>query len=153
MDADNPVVKLCTEGMQAESEGRLAEAHDIFRQAWALRQDDFDACVAAHFLARHRPTPEEALHWNQVALAHAAAAANIPGAQVHGFFPSLYLNMGWSYEQIGDWAEAERYYARAAAQLDVLPAGSYGDVVRRGVAAGQKRVADAKQTEVTKIYP
>ena len=139
MDPNNPVVKLCAEGMQAEGEGRLDDAHKLFLQAWAARQDDFDACIAAHFLARHRP-PEETLHWNQVAIEHANAVSD---ERVQGFYPSLYLNLGWSHEQLADLAEAGRYYALAVARLDELPPGPYADVVRKGVTAGQARLAQA----------
>jgi hypothetical protein len=136
IDPNNPVVKLCAEGIRAEDEGRLDDAHKLFLQAWAARQDDFDACIAAHFLARHRP-PKEMLHWNQAALAHADAVGD---ERVQDFYSSLYLNMGWSHEQLGELAEAGRYYAVAVTRLAELPAGPYTDVVRKGVAAGQARL-------------
>ena len=146
LDPNNPVVKLCVAGMQAEGENRLDEAHKLFRAAWAARQDDFDACIAAHFLARHRP-PEEMRHWNQVALDHANA---VEDERIQGFYPSLYLNLGWSYEQLADLAAAGRYYALAVARLDNLPAGPYADVVRKGVAAGQARLATEVAATVAK---
>ncbi len=139
MDPNNPVVKLCAEGMQADSEDRIDDAHKLFLQAWAARQDDFDACIAAHFVARHR-APEEMLHWNAVALHHAEA---VKDERVHGFYPSLYLNMGWSHEQLSNWVEAGRYYALAAARLADLPDDPYAEVVRKGVTAGQARLAQA----------
>ncbi|RGC68468.1 hypothetical protein C5N14_13190 [Micromonospora sp. MW-13] len=37
------------------------------------RTDDYDACVAAHYLARQQDDPEEILRWNQEALRHAFA--------------------------------------------------------------------------------
>ena len=144
LDPNNPVVKLCVEGMQAEGEHRLDDAYKLFCAAWAARQDDFDACIAAHFLARHRP-PEEMRHWNQVALDHANA---VDDERIQGFYPSLYLNLGWSHEQLADLTAAGRYYALAVARLDNLPAGPYADVVRTGVRAGQARVAQAMQDRV-----
>ncbi len=142
MDPNNPVVKLCVDGMQAEGEGQLEAAHALFLQAWATCQDDFEACIAAHYLARHRATPQETHHWNRVALEHADKVAD---DRVQGFYPSLYLNMGWSHEQLGEWAAAAHYYALATAKLDELPAGPYGDVVRKGVAAGQERLNQAER--------
>ncbi len=142
MDPNNPVVKLCVEGMQAEGQSRLDDAHKLFMQAWTARQDDFDACVAAHYVARHQASPAEMLRWNQVALQHADA---VNADRVANFYPSLYLNMGWSYETLGNLAEANRYYTLAAEKLDCLPAGPYGNVVRQGVAGGQARVAQAEQ--------
>jgi len=139
MDPNNPVVKLCVAGMEAEGAGQIATAQALFLQAWAARQNDYDACIAAHYVARHRP-PEEMRHWNQVALDHADRAdATLMG----GFYPSLYLNMGWSHEQLGDLAEAGHYYDLATAHLDSLPDGPYAEVVRKGVAAGQARLVQA----------
>ncbi len=139
MDPNNPVVKLCIEGMQAEGAGQLAAARALFLQAWAARQDDYDACIAAHYVARHRP-PAETRHWNQVALDHADLA---DATLTEEFYPSLYLNMGWSHEQLGNLAEAGRYYDLATAKLDILPDGPYAEVVRKGVAAGRARLAEA----------
>ena len=140
MDPNNPVVKLCVAGMEAEGRGELEAAHRCFQQAWETRQDDFEACIAAHYLARHRATPQETHYWNQVALDH---AAKVDDDRVQGFYPSLYLNLGWSHEQLGELVTAEHYYTQAIAKLDELPAGPYGDVVRRGVTAGLKRLQEA----------
>ena len=142
LDPDDPVVKLCAAGMQAEGAGQLEVAHAYFQEAWAARQDDVDACIAAHFLARHRPAAEETLHWNSVALTHAdAATANGHGALVQGFYPSLYLNLGWSNEQVGDLAAARHCYALAARAGGTLGDDPYCAVVRKGIEAGQQRIA------------
>jgi hypothetical protein len=53
MDPNNPIVKLCAEGMRAEGDGRFDDARDLFMQAWSASQDDYEACVAAHYVARH----------------------------------------------------------------------------------------------------
>jgi len=144
MDPNNPVVKLCAEGMQVEGEGRTEEAQQLFLHAWEMCQDDFDACIAAHFVARHR-APAETLYWNEVALRHAKA---VNDERVRAFYPSLYLNMGWSHEQLGELAQATNYYKLATMRLDELPIGSYADVVRKGVAAGQARLAHLEKGEV-----
>lgn len=140
MDPNNPVVKLCVAGMEAEGKGQLDAARQLFLQAWAQRQDDFEACIAAHYLARHQ-APPAMLHWNQVALDHAQAVGD---ERVAGFYPSLYLNLGWSYEQLAHLVDAADCYAQAAARLDHLPPGPYADVVRTGVSAGQARIAAAQ---------
>lgn len=140
MDPNNPIVKLCAEGMQAEGEGQLEAAHACFQQAWDTRQDDFEACIAAHFMARHQ-SPAETLHWNQVALHHAEA---VQDDSVRSFYPSLYLNLGWSHEQLGNLVEANRYYGLATNRLADLPDDPYAAVVRKGVAAGQARVTQER---------
>jgi hypothetical protein len=140
MDPDNPVVKLCAEGMQAEFAGRLDESGSLFIQAWQAAQDDFEACIAAHYLARRQVDFADNLHWNQVALARADAVAD---ERVGQFYPSLYLNLGHSYEINGDPTEARRYYALAAARVAELPPGPYSDVVRRGVTTALQRMSAA----------
>ncbi|MFO7680050.1 MAG: hypothetical protein R6X34_08365 [Chloroflexota bacterium] len=111
MDLDNPVIKLCIEGTQAEFQGRIDEARALYQQAWEASLDDFDACVSAHYLARHQNDPVKRLHWNQVALDKADTIAD---ERVKDFYPSLYLNMGQSYELLGNPDEAKRYYDLAA---------------------------------------
>jgi tetratricopeptide (TPR) repeat protein len=135
MDLNNPVIKYCVEGMQAEAEGRFADAHNLFNQAWTARQDDFDACVAAHYMARHQKTPEERLCWNQKALQYTDAVGD---DRVEAFYSSLYLNLGKSYEDLGDPATARHYYEQAHTKANLL-SGAYVDIVRRGIAAGLKR--------------
>ena len=139
LDPENLVVKLCVAGMRAECEGRLDEAAELFQQAWTARQDDLEACIAAHYVARHQSTPEATLRWNEEALARAEA---VGGERVQGFYASLYLNLGHSHEKLGHTAEARRFYDLAAGQLDKVPAGRYGDVVRGGIEHGRLRVGD-----------
>ena len=141
MDPNNPVIKLCVEGMQAEAAGRNEDAHNLFMQAWEACTDDFEACVAAHYVARHQ-SPEDALHWNQVALARAEAVGD---KRVQGFYPSLYLNLGHSYEVIGNLAEAKRHYELAAERVGNLEADPYGNTVRKGIEAGRRRIRMMEQ--------
>ena len=139
MDPDNPIVKLCVQGMQAEGAGRHDEARALFARAWEARTDDWEACIAAHYLARHQPTPEDTLRWNQEALARADAVTD---DRVHGFYPSLYLNLAHSHEQLGNLAEARRFYELAAAESAALPGDRYGGVVRQGIENGRMRVTE-----------
>ncbi len=143
VDPDNPVVKLCVEGMRAEGAGRPDDARVLFARAWDARTDDWEACVAAHYLARHQPTPQDALRWNQEALDR---AHGVTDDRVRGFFPSLYLNLGHAHEQLGDLDQARRFYDRAAAESAALPDDRYGSVVRQGIRNGQGRVPAPPET-------
>jgi tetratricopeptide (TPR) repeat protein len=111
MELDNPVVKLCLEGTRAEFDGRIEDACAFYAQAWQMAQDDYDMCVAAHYMARHQENPRDVLRWNQEALKHADALGD---ERVHNFYPSLYVNMGHAYEKLGNQDEADRYYQLAA---------------------------------------
>ncbi len=115
---DNPVIRLCIEGTQAEFAGKPGEASRLYWQAWESAKDDFEACVAAHYVARFQETPEDRLRWNLEALKRAEAAQP---DRVKDFFPSLYVNLGHSYELLGNRTEADRY-------LDL--AGGLGDIHR-----------------------
>lgn len=156
VDPENRVAKLCVAGMQAEAAGHFVEARACFEQAWAARQNDLDACIAAHYQARHQQTLERILHWNQEALRYADAVSRQidhatgtgkgkdngeSDAEITAFYPSLYLNLGKSYEDLGDATRARHYYQLAQEKVALL-AGEYGDIVRRGIAAGLHRTVD-----------
>jgi tetratricopeptide (TPR) repeat protein len=130
MDPDNTIVKLCVQGMECESSGRLAEALGLFVSAWMQSKDDFERCIAAHYVARHQKEPVDALLWNQRSLDHANA---IPDDRVREFYPSLYLNMGKAHEDLGNREDAKRFYQTAEKTLDSLPKGRYGTIVREAV--------------------
>ncbi|HMZ08818.1 MAG TPA: hypothetical protein PKL78_02160 [Anaerolineales bacterium] len=111
MDLDNPVIQLCMEGTRAEFLGQIEQARALYRKAWESVQSDYDGCIAAHYVARHQEDHRERLYWNQVALERANAVTD---DSVREFYPSLFLNMGQSYELLGNAEEARRYYGLAA---------------------------------------
>jgi hypothetical protein len=57
VDTDNLVVRLCIQGARAEFEGRLDDARSLFWQAWNAARDDYEACIAAHYVARFQQNP------------------------------------------------------------------------------------------------
>jgi hypothetical protein len=138
VDPENPVVKLCAAGMQAEAEGKADAARELYLRAWDARANAYDGCLAAHYVARHQSRPEEELRWNQVSL---DLADEVGGDLVRGFYSSLYLNLGRSHETLGNRALAQRNYDLAAAHLTDVPDGPYGDIVRGGVKAALARMA------------
>lgn len=115
MDTNNPVIQLCMQGTRAEFEHRLEDARKLYQQAWNLHTDDYEACIAAHYVARFQATPEESLRWNQIALKHADMVSDDRAKE---FYPSLYLNLGRSHEILGNHVEMQKYYDLAA-QLGV----------------------------------
>lgn len=109
--SSRPSVVLCAAGIQAEFERRVDDARQLYAQAWDAATDDYERCVAAHFVGHLEADATEALRWHLVALDHARRA---DAERVADFLPSLYVNLGRAYELTGDAALAERYYALAA---------------------------------------
>jgi len=111
MDSANPVIQLCIQGSRAEFEHRPEDARALYQSAWEARRDDYEACIAAHYLARFQESPAETLRWNELALEHAQA---VKDEKVAAFYPSLYLNLGSAHEKLGNQEEAQRFYELAA---------------------------------------
>lgn len=137
MNPENPVVKLCVQGMEYESKGNVEGASKLFLSAWDQSRDDFERCIAAHYVARHQKSPEEVLIWNQRSLDYARAVGD---ETVSGFFPSLYLNMGKAYEDLGKREDARRFYAMTVEVLSSLPDNEYGRMIRDAVERALERV-------------
>ncbi len=112
MDTDNPVVQLCLKGTRLEFEKKPDEARRFYQRAWDIARDDFEACIAAHYLARQQATLEDALQWNQESLRRADLVGD---ERVEAFYPSLYVSLARAYELLGDRVHAEHFYGLAAA--------------------------------------
>ncbi|MDF1504345.1 hypothetical protein [Roseisolibacter sp. H3M3-2] len=138
LDPANPVVALCAAGMAAE--GTPEEARRLFERAWAARRDDLDAAIAAHYLARHQPTPEATLDWHARAARDAEAVA---GGRAAPLLASLYLNLADAQAAVADRAAAAATVRLAAAHLEALPADGYRDFVAGGVRRLAERLGAA----------
>jgi hypothetical protein len=141
IDRGNPVVALCAAGM--ECEGDPPAALRLFEQAWATRTDDYDAAIAAHYVARHQATPADTLHWNEVAVHH---AERVPDERAANLMASLYLNLGDALAGVGRESEARAVAIRAEESLRTLPGGGYRDLVARGVRRLQERLVTLSES-------
>ncbi len=139
-DPANPVVALCAAGMQVE--GEPAKARALFEQAWAARTDDFEASIAAHFVARQQPTTEDTLRWNEIALQHADALAD---HRLATLLPSLCLNLGDSYLRVGRVQDARVLADRARVAVTALPSDGYGQMIAGGIGRLVDRIAVAER--------
>jgi hypothetical protein len=139
IDPNNPVVKLCAEGISVEMAGKLDEAAKLYQRAWDARTDAYEACIVAHYLARVQSKTQDTFHWNAEALRYAEL---VDDGRVETFYPSLYLNMGKSHEDTGNKEEARQFYGLAADKAGILPEGKLADMVKQGAAQGLKRMAE-----------
>ena len=135
IDPDNPVVALCAAGMAVEGDESAAVA--LFEQAWLARRDDYEACIAAHFVARHQATPEETLRWNSLAVQHAELVAD---ERVVEFMASLYLNLGDALANVGNHSDATAAARAARSSLAGVPNGGYRDFVENGISRLESRL-------------
>jgi hypothetical protein len=138
IDGDSPVVRLCAAGMAIEGDAAAAAA--LFWQAWHARRDDYEASIAAHFLARHQPSLEVSLYWNRVAAEHAEAVTD---ERARPLLASLYLNLADSYLALGHPGEATAVAEQGIAALEFLPADGYRDFVSRGLQRVRECIAQA----------
>jgi hypothetical protein len=109
LDLTSQTARLCMAGNQAEFERRLADARALFSQAWDAATDDYEASMAAHYVAHLEPDPATALAWDLEALRR-----GLMDDRAAEFLPSLYVSLGASYERMGDAVEAKRYFDLAA---------------------------------------
>jgi hypothetical protein len=142
IDGDSTVARLCAAGMAVD--GDAAAARALFQQAWDARRDDYDASIAAHFMARHQPSPADTLHWNRVAAQHAEA---VPDGRADILLASLYLNLGDSYLALGHVAEAAAVAERGMAAVRHLPPGGYREFVAGGLRRLQSRIAESDASQ------
>jgi hypothetical protein len=111
-------------------EGTGAAAKRLVERAWDLRRDDYDAAIAAHFLARHQPTTSDTLHWNTLAVHHAQSVSD---GRAEQFMASLYLNLADSQANVGDLTSAAASAECATNHLTAVPAGGYHDLIAFGL--------------------
>lgn len=137
MDSNNPVVRLCIQGMECEGRGLFEDASQLFLNAWNQSTSDVERCIAAHYVARHQKNPHDALMWNEACLNHANAVAD---DGVREFYPSLYLNLGKAHEDLGHREDAKRFYEMSAGVLNTLSEDRYGSVVRDAVENALRRM-------------
>ncbi|GHO61947.1 hypothetical protein KSC_008390 [Ktedonobacter sp. SOSP1-52] len=104
-------------------------AQRLYLEMWdeALRtEDQYQACVVAHFMAHACTEPGEQLLWHQRAL---KAAEAVGDESVQGFFPSLYANLGEVCLRLGDREQARVYATRAQEVAHLLQDDGYGRMI------------------------
>jgi tetratricopeptide (TPR) repeat protein len=136
-DANCRVVKLCSEGMELEGQGRKKEALRLFQQAWDEASNDFEKFTSAHYVARHQENIQDKLKWDETAL---NLALKIDDDNVRGAYPSLYLNIAKCYEDLNDLYNAMKNYQLALSFIGLLPDNGYGNMLKGGINNGIKRV-------------
>lgn len=137
-DPQNPVVKLCAKGIEIEGTGDIDTAKEYYQSAWQLAATNEERFIVAHYLARNQPLDEQ-LKWNQLSLDY---ALEIDTPEIRATYPSLYLNLGKSYEEVGDMYMALENYQLADDNIKYLADDGYGKMIKSGIASALERVRD-----------
>ena len=135
IDPNNPVVKLCADGMQLEGQGKPNEAKLLFGRAWTIATTDFEKFTAAHYVARHQDSVVDKLHWDKIALTHALALEKTGTIDV---LASLYLNIAKCYEDLSDYQLANENYQTGLSYAKTDS--GYDNMIRSGLEAGLTRI-------------
>jgi hypothetical protein len=115
---DNPVVKLCLQGMGMEEKGLQQEAGKLFLQAWNEATQPFERFMTAWFLARSQLQLADKLRWMEAAL---RAGLEIRDGSVKSALSALYSNIAQCHEKLNHPDQADRNRALAAS-IDDAPA-------------------------------
>jgi len=112
---NNPIVKLCLQGMAMEDKGETEEAGNLFLQAWNEATNDFEKFMSAHYVARHQKTVSDRLKWLETTLQFALTTDK---DVVTSALPFLYSNIAACYEELGDSGKAKNHYEFSASFQD-----------------------------------
>jgi rifampin ADP-ribosylating transferase len=112
---NNTIIQLCMQGMAMEEMGNTEKASALFLQAWNEATNDFEKFIAAWYVARHQDDAADKLKWYQTALEF---ALRVDSVAAKGALPSLYLNIGKCYEDLGDADNAKKNHDFAVSSTD-----------------------------------
>lgn len=126
--------------VQAALTGEVEAARRLAELWRALPPDDFfHRCVLAHYVADLQTEPNAELHWDELALEAALAAApesfeqQMPGLTWESFLPSLHLNLASSYERTSSPLLAQEHARLALRSSATLPATPLAETTRGAI--------------------
>ncbi|MEU8223921.1 hypothetical protein [Kribbella sp. NPDC048915] len=114
-----------TAAAEAGRSGDRETARTRLTELWNEIDDPATRGVIAHFLADVQDETADELTWDLKALELVSD---------DGWLPSLHLSLADDYRRLSEFSKAEEHLAAAATNLDRLPEGGYGDVIRSGFA-------------------
>jgi len=148
MPAHVRVRYLLERGRTHNSSGSPERAVPLFKQALDLAEcnaDPFYAIDAAHMLGIAAP-PAERLDWNLKALAMTEQTAD---ARSKRWLASLYNNIGYTYQERGDFATALAYYRKALPAYEARGDPASVRVAHWMIARAQRSLGQLDEAEKT----
>lgn len=137
-------------GIELSQAGQREAARELFARVWdemgGESRDPMHACALAHSMADVQDDVHEELRWDLLALAAAdgltderAGRAGVT-SPVTGFYPSLHLNLGECYRNLGEPDAARDHLALGLASVEHLSDDGYGQAIKRALAALSERL-------------
>ncbi len=126
-DPENRIVQLCAEGITSRD---LSHKVALIERAWKEATSDMEKCVSAHYMGRIRVELSDRLNWDNLALEY---AMKLPENTIATFLPSLYLNIGKNYHDMGLRLKASEYYQIAFGKALILDNGPYGKKIKSSI--------------------
>jgi hypothetical protein len=120
------IVRAQALAANGDPEGALGLYDTLWAEA-IRAEDQYQACIVAHFMAHAHIEPEAQLDWHLRAL---RAADSVGDERVRAFYPSLYANLAEVYLRLGNLAQARAFIAQACATEHVLQDDGYGRMMR-----------------------
>ncbi len=109
---NNPIIKLCIQGMAMEDARNHDQAGQFFMQAYDEATTDFEKYLGAFYLARHQNNAADKLNWYKTALQF---AMQVNDDSVKGALSSLHTSIANCYEELGDMDSAKTHHNLAVA--------------------------------------
>ncbi len=126
-DPENSIVQLCAEGITSRD---LSHRQTLIEKAWKEATNDTEKCLSAHYMGRILADVNERLKWDILALDF---ALKIPENTIATFLPSLYLNIGKNYDEMGLRIKASEYYQQAFSKSMILKNDPYGKKIKSNI--------------------
>lgn len=133
---------LLERGRAWNDTGRVEQAKPAFEQAYYLAVKaglDTLAVDAAHMLGVMEPF-DVAAQWNLRAI---EIAENSQELRARDWIGTLYINLGWNYQRLGNYARSEQSFARAIPLLETAGKAARARLARLCMAKNQRLRGDA----------
>jgi len=139
-DRSRSAAELFTKGRQAEAEGDLERAHDLYRDALARRTDHPDWYYRLGCVCLKSSRFEDARRWF------------LAGIELRPADPKMLTNLGAAFDRLGQREEAMAVYQRAVF-LEDAPAAAYHNLGALYAEAGRTEEAIRAFSEAVRKTP
>ena len=126
-DPENRIVQLCAEGITSRD---LSQKTTLIEMAWKEASSDMEKCLSAHYMGRIKADLSDRLDWDNLALEF---AMKLPENTIATFLPSLYLNIGKNYHDMGLRLKASEFYQLAYSKALILDNDTYGKKIKSNI--------------------